>query len=92
MIRFGPSDVDSSDIVEMQVVQVLTHPLYKPPTAYFDVGIAVAENEIQLGERIRTVCLPFNPVNQDEVALAGWQFDQSKNLTMLKLKHVQVIL
>ena len=91
-MRLGLSQILSSGNVQRKVIQVLIHPRFRAPAAYFDIGIAVAESEIKLSEGVRPVCLPFNPVdhNQDSVILAGWHLDESIKSTKLNLQDLKV--
>ena len=52
-----------------KVKHIRTHPLYTPPKPYWDVGIVIAERNIEFNDYIRPVCLPFRP-NEDPDQLA----------------------
>ena len=52
-----------------KVKRIITHPLYIPPKPYWDVGIAIADRNIEFNDYIRPICLPFRPnENPDQLA------------------------
>ena len=61
-----------------RVTDIKTHPLYNAPKAYHDVGIVVADRNIEFSDYIRPVCLPFYPnenpnqLADQHVTLAGF--------------------
>ena len=77
----GTADLESvHNGIERKVIDISTHPKYKPGKVYYDVGIAVARDAITFNDYIRPVCLPYLPVDDDDhlegnfVTLAGWGY------------------
>ena len=46
----------------------MKHPLYKK-TPYFDVAVVIPDKEISLVNKIRPICLPFQPTEQNTFPL-----------------------
>ena len=90
-MRLGSSNLNaikSPGELLRKVDNINWHPEYKPGSIYFDVGIAITDTPITFTSFIRSVCLPFLPVDEPDhlkdelLVLDGWR---SSNLTKQKL-------
>ena len=86
-----------------RVIDITFHPKYKPGKLHYDVGIASASKTIEFTDYIRPVCLPYLPIDNDNLfkeeaaLLVGWQEDVQtlkENTTFtpkLKLQNLKVL-
>ncbi|KOB72494.1 Hemolymph proteinase 9 [Operophtera brumata] len=66
------SDYVSSDV---NISQIIVHPLYKPPKKYFDIALMELADEVHFTYWMKPACLWNRPDNGDfgkEVSLTGW--------------------
>lgn len=72
MMRLGQADLSQTTYtsIERKIIRVLQHPRYREGKSYFDVGIAVADRDIEFTDFVRPICLPMRPVDDIDY-LAG---------------------
>ena len=67
-----------------RVEDILFHPKYVHGEVYYDVGIAVANKPMDFNDHIRPICLPYLPVDDENlfskvsVISVGWKNSQIK--------------
>ena len=67
-----------------RVEDIFFHPKYVPGKVYYDVGIAVANKPMDFNDYIRPICLPYLPVDDENlfsevsVISVGWENSQVK--------------
>jgi hypothetical protein len=80
----GTSNLTSGNFrggTERTIKKILSHPKYNPKSVYYDVGIAVSAQPIIFTDFVRSVCLPYLPIDNDDhyrdkfMTLVGWSYD-----------------
>ena len=104
-MRLGTSDLKSSNShggTEKMIKEILMHPKYNPQYVHYDVGIAVSSQPIIFTDFVRSVCLPYLPIdNADEyrdkfMTLIGWSYgkepasEKSPRKYKLTIRNVKV--
>jgi hypothetical protein len=63
---------------------------------YYDIGIAVSDRVIEFTQKIRPICLPFQPVDGDDylegklVSLVEWEEKESLDGKSLHIYNLEV--
>ena len=67
-IRYGQSQLNSDNAVSRNVVEMHQHPKFQQDAKryHYDVGIAVVDRHIEFNENVRPICLPMNPIDDDD--------------------------
>ena len=69
----GITRIDSDRHLEIQIAKYVTHPGYKSPKVYYDLALAKLAQKITFNQRIQAICLPTEPVGENElVTVQGW--------------------
>ena len=59
--------------MEIQIAKFVGHPGYKSPKVYYDLALAKLAQKITFNQRIQAICLPTEPVGENElVTVQGW--------------------
>ena len=73
LARVGITRIDSDRHLEIQIAKYVTHPGYKSPKVYYDLALAKLAQKITFNQRIQAICLPTEPVGENElVTVQGW--------------------
>ena len=88
VIRLGTKDLNEMNKIGnldvRRVEDILFHPKYVHGEVYYDVGIAVANKPMDFNDHIRPICLPYLPVDDENlfskvsVISVGWKNSQIK--------------
>ena len=71
--RAGITRIDSDRHFEIQIAKFVGHPGYKSPKVYYDLALAKLAQKITFNQRIQAICLPTEPVGENElVTVQGW--------------------
>ena len=72
-MRAGITRIDSDRHLEIQIAKYVGHPGYKSPRVYYDLALAKLAQKITFNQRIQAICLPTEPVGENElVTVQGW--------------------
>ena len=94
-MRMGTSnlkDLDYPGEINLMISKIKVHPGFIPGLAYYDVGIAVSEEPITFSMHVRSICLPYLPIeNADHfkgnyVTALGWMDSANSNIQASNLE------
>ncbi|XP_033207433.1 serine protease snake-like isoform X2 [Belonocnema kinseyi] len=75
-VRVGDLNLKRTDDLarpqERNVVQIIRHPNYRPPSQYHDIALLRLDWSVTFDEFVRPACLPTTPVIPSSVIAAGW--------------------
>ena len=103
-MRLGAGNLTNTSFwngIGRKVLEYKIHPLYISPLPYHDVALAIADAYIEFTDYVRPVCLPFQPIDEEDywagqfVTLAGWGLQVANdfkniNSQQLKIMSMQV--
>merc|ERR1712130_873588 len=71
--RVGATKIDSVRHVEVDIESYTKHPKFVDPKIYFDIALAKLAKPVTFNRRIQAICLPLEPVGNDNlVTVQGW--------------------
>merc|ERR1711884_397670 len=71
--RVGATKIDSVRHVEVDIVSYVKHPKFEDPKIYYDIALAKLAKAVTFNRRIQAICLPLEPVGNDNlVTVQGW--------------------
>ena len=64
-------DIEEPNRIQKEIKQVILHPRYKHPLAYYDIAVVEMETIVEFTKFIHPVCLPYPEENRNRFGTAG---------------------